>query len=60
MVGLGSAFIGGVLGLAIGGVAALFGGLLDKILMRLADVILSFPILLLRDRPAGGDPGRRG
>ena len=47
MVGLGSAFIGGVLGLAIGGVAALFGGLLDKILMRLADVILSFPILLL-------------
>ena len=47
VVGLGFAFIGGVLGLAIGGVAALFGGLLDKILMRLADVILSFPILLL-------------
>jgi peptide/nickel transport system permease protein len=47
VVGLGSAFIGGILGLAIGGVAALFGGLLDKALMRLADVILSFPILLL-------------
>jgi peptide/nickel transport system permease protein len=46
-VGLSSAFIGGVLGLAIGGVAALFGGLADRILMRLADVILSFPILLL-------------
>jgi len=47
IVGLGSAFIGGLLGLAIGGVAALFGGLVDKVLMRLADVILSFPILLL-------------
>jgi peptide/nickel transport system permease protein len=46
-VGLGAAFIGGLLGLAIGGVAALFGGFIDKVLMRLADVILSFPILLL-------------
>jgi peptide/nickel transport system permease protein len=46
-VGLVSAVIGGFLGLAIGGVAGLFGGLVDKLLMRLADVILSFPILLL-------------
>lgn len=46
-VGLGSNVIGGVLGLAIGGIAALFGGIVDKLLMRLADVILSFPILLL-------------
>jgi peptide/nickel transport system permease protein len=46
-VGLGSNVIGGVLGLAIGGIAALFGGIADKLLMRLADVILSFPILLL-------------
>jgi peptide/nickel transport system permease protein len=47
VVGLGSALIGGLLGLGLGGVAALFGGLLEKGLMRLADVILSFPILLL-------------
>lgn len=46
-VGLGASFIGGVLGLALGGVAGLFSGLVDKLLMRLADVILSFPILLL-------------
>lgn len=46
-VGLGSALLGGLLGLAIGGVAGLFGGWLDKGLMRLADVVLSFPILLL-------------
>jgi len=46
-VGLGSAVVAGVLGLGIGGVAAMFGGLLDKLLMRLADVILSVPILLL-------------
>jgi peptide/nickel transport system permease protein len=46
-VGVVSALIGGFLGLAIGGVAGLFGGLVDKLLMRLADVILSFPILLL-------------
>ena len=46
-VGVVSSLIGGFLGLAIGGVAGLFGGLIDKLLMRLADVILSFPILLL-------------
>ncbi len=46
-VGLDSALIGGILGLAIGGVGGLFGGLGEKLLMRLADVILSFPILLL-------------
>lgn len=47
VVGLGSAAIGAAIGLLIGGVAGLFGGLSDKLLMRLADVILSFPILLL-------------
>jgi peptide/nickel transport system permease protein len=46
-VGLGSALIGGLLGLGLGGIAGLFGGFVDKGLMRLADVILSFPILLL-------------
>jgi peptide/nickel transport system permease protein len=47
VVGLGSAAIGAALGLLIGGVAGLFGGFTDKLLMRLADVLLSFPILLL-------------
>jgi peptide/nickel transport system permease protein len=47
VVGLGSAALGAAIGLLIGGVAGLFGGLSDKLLMRLADVILSFPILLL-------------
>jgi peptide/nickel transport system permease protein len=47
VVGVGAALIGAVLGLAIGGVAGLFGGIAEKLLMRLADVILSFPILLM-------------
>ena len=47
VVGLGSAAIGAAIGLVIGGIAGLFGGFADKLLMRLADVILSFPILLL-------------
>lgn len=47
VVGLGSAALGGALGLLLGGVAGLYGGFADKLLMRLADVLLSFPILLL-------------
>jgi peptide/nickel transport system permease protein len=46
-VGLAANLIGGIGGLALGGIAALFGGWLEKLLMRLADVIVSFPILLL-------------
>ena len=52
-VGLGSTIIAGVMGLAFGGVAGLVGGWRDKLLMRLADVIISFPILLADGRVVG-------
>ncbi len=38
---------GVVLGLLVGGVAGFVGGLVDEALMRLADIVLAFPILVL-------------
>jgi len=39
--------IGAVLGICIGIMAGWFGGLVDSLLMRLADIVLSFPGILL-------------
>jgi peptide/nickel transport system permease protein len=39
--------IGGFLGIGIGGVAAYAGGKTEEILMRIADVVLAFPPLIL-------------
>mgnify|MGYP001031545379 CR=1 FL=1 len=39
--------IAGVLGTAIGTVAGYFGGWCDRVLMRLVDLALSFPVILL-------------
>jgi ABC-type dipeptide/oligopeptide/nickel transport system permease subunit len=36
-----------ILGLLLGGVAGLAGGAIDEIIMRLADIVLAFPILVL-------------
>jgi peptide/nickel transport system permease protein len=47
VVGLAAVLISGVLGLAIGLVAGYFGGKVDDVLMRLADVQLAFPFILL-------------
>lgn len=45
-VGLFSVLLGGVLGTLIGVTAAFFGGKIDNALMRLTDVLLSFPDLI--------------
>ncbi|MGH2533257.1 MAG: ABC transporter permease [Thermomicrobiales bacterium] len=45
-VGLFSVLLGGVLGTAMGIVAGYFGGKVDSVLMRLADVLLAFPDLI--------------
>lgn len=45
-VGLFSVLLGGVLGTLIGVSAAFFGGKIDNTLMRLTDVLLSFPDLI--------------
>lgn len=47
VVGLAAVLISGVLGMIIGLVAGYFGGRMDDFLMRLADVQLAFPFILL-------------
>jgi peptide/nickel transport system permease protein len=47
LVGLAAVLISGVLGMLIGLVAGYFGGKVDDVLMRLADVQLAFPFILL-------------
>lgn len=47
LVGLLTAVLAGVLGVAVGLVSGYFGGVVDAILMRLADVQLAIPLLLL-------------
>jgi len=46
-VGFASVVIAGVIGTLIGIIAAYYGGWIDSVLMRLADVQLSFPFILL-------------
>jgi peptide/nickel transport system permease protein len=47
VVGLAAVAIAGTLGLAIGLVSGYFGGKVDDVFMRLADVQLAFPFILL-------------
>ena len=47
IVGLTSAFIGGVLGLVLGVGGAYFGGLTDLIMQRVFDVLMAFPLIIM-------------
>lgn len=47
LVGAGAALLAGVVGTVIGMTAGYFGGWPDRVLMRLADVQLAFPAILL-------------
>lgn len=47
LVALGTLAIGGIVGAVIGVITGYFGGWLDEVLMRVSDVILSFPSILL-------------
>src|SRR4030095_11700505 len=47
LVGLAAVLISGVLGMTIGLIAGYFGGKVDDFFMRLADVQLAFPFILL-------------
>ena len=46
--------LGSLLGLAVGIVAGYYGGLTDEILMRVVDVVLSFPVVVLAIAVAAG------
>lgn len=46
-VGFAAVLIGGTLGTTLGIIAGYFGGLIDDIIMRLADIQLAFPFILL-------------
>jgi peptide/nickel transport system permease protein len=46
-VGVGSAFIAGIIGATLGLAAAYIGGRLDAVIMRLVDLQLSFPSILV-------------
>jgi peptide/nickel transport system permease protein len=46
-VGIAAVFGGGLIGLALGVVAGYFGGITDAIVMRLSDIQLAFPFLLV-------------
>jgi peptide/nickel transport system permease protein len=47
VISLGAMLIGSLLGLATGLTAGFFGGRIDSVLMRLGDVQLAFPFILL-------------
>ena len=47
LVGIGSALIAGIVGSLIGLLAAYAGGKVDALLMRLVDLLLSFPTILM-------------
>jgi peptide/nickel transport system permease protein len=46
-VGVGAVLLEATIGLAIGMIAGYFGGLIDEVLMRVTDVVLTLPTLML-------------
>ncbi|WP_242218346.1 ABC transporter permease [Shinella zoogloeoides] len=47
VIGLGAVFFAAALGVILGLVAGFFGGLVDSVVMRIADVLVSFPTILV-------------
>jgi ABC-type dipeptide/oligopeptide/nickel transport system permease subunit len=47
IIGIGAATFASVLGTIVGGVSGYFGGVVDTILMRMVDVLLSMPLLFV-------------
>ena len=57
MVGLGVALVSGVIGTVVGAAAGFYGGRLDNAVMRVTDLFLSIPllvILIIASRATGG------
>jgi peptide/nickel transport system permease protein len=47
VIGLSSAMLGSTCGAIIGAASAYFGGIIDTIIQRLLDIVLSFPLIVL-------------
>jgi peptide/nickel transport system permease protein len=47
IVGLTSAFVGGVAGLVLGVGSAYFGGTIDLVLQRVFDIVMAFPLIIM-------------
>src|SRR5215471_19228301 len=47
IVGLTSAFVGGIAGLVFGVASAYFGGRLDLIFQRIFDIVMAFPLIIM-------------
>jgi peptide/nickel transport system permease protein len=54
LLGASVVVLGALLGLTVGIVAGYYGGIADEVLMRLADVVLSFPVIVLAIAVAAG------
>src|SRR6202451_2773472 len=47
IVGLSSAFVGGILGWVLGVGSAYFGGMIDMLMQRVFDVVMAFPLIIM-------------
>ncbi len=47
LVGFSASFLGATLGAVVGVASAYFGGLVDLVIQRLADILVSFPLIIL-------------
>ncbi len=47
IVGLSSAFVGGMLGLVLGVGSAYYGGMIDLIMQRVFDILMAFPLIIM-------------
>ena len=47
IIGVGAALVATIIGTIVGGVAGYFGGVVDNLLMRFVDVLLSIPLLFV-------------
>lgn len=47
LIGVGASVFAAIIGAIVGGIAGYFGGMVDNLLMRIVDVLLSLPILFV-------------
>ena len=47
LIGVGAVLLAAAIGVALGSIAGYFGGIIDSIVMRIADVLVSFPTILV-------------